>query len=252
MGAYINLNEARSEEVVRKSCLTQYQKDLSRLRDEITYLHSNVSLVTQLSDFDVEFFQAPKAIIRYLANRLFTDSVLIVTRVWGDRSKGMFGLPKMAAWLIKSAVKDAHRDAVKEAIELATPKAELLESIDRMRGVRNARLAHVARNPPEPKSATPVALSDVQSAAQGLAQYYGAMAFGVDTRFVLVQFNRPTGAWYEGDLGYVLEQIALGSKWFEIPEKHPELWPKYRDQLDGERLDALNLIRQRRRLPPLG
>jgi hypothetical protein len=53
-------------------------------------------------------------------------------------------------------------------------------------------------------------------------------------------------------LGYILEQVAIGSKWFTAPVENPEFFARVlRPQLTDEDLRAINTVRRRRQMEPL-
>ena len=100
---------------------------------------------------------------------------------------------------------------------------EILESF---RSVRHCVLAHLDANvigglksPPQP-----VVRRELQDVARALGRYYNAMSFGAEQLFVPIQFYSKDDSWWGGDLGYVLDRIALGSKWFTAPRDHPEFF----------------------------
>ncbi len=92
---------------------------------------------------------------------------------------------------------------------------------------------------------------EIESAANTLSDFYNSMSFGLTQMFVLIEFDCPHGRYYEGEFGYVLEQLALGSKWFSLPKEYPAVWPQLRQTITNEQLEKINDIRRRHNMASL-
>ena len=247
------LNWLNPNEVVNPSFLEEYEKQIGIFKDDLIYLHTNLNFIRQINEFDHELFQSPIGLWQYLTNGFFTYSLLIICRLWADSNKKTITLDKFAKQLLKRGIKPIYRKELKERINEATPEQEKKENIEGMRKIRHARIAHISRKvqlnlttPPKP-----VPFENIISAADFLGNYFNAMSFGTTWHFVPLNFLSEPSKWHEGDLGYLLDKIALDSKWFELPEKHPDLWTKLRKSLTKEQMDKINEVRLRYRMNPL-
>ena len=236
------------EEVLQPSRLAEYQRKMRIFADELVYLHTNLSLLQQIADFDFTLFQAPVTLFAYVRRNLISQCVLIVTRLWGDKQKHVLTLDDLGAWL-PDAVKRPYMNDVRETLRVAHPSQRVIDLIDGLRRIRHADVAHLGRDvklglKTQP---TPIKLEEVQEIATCLGDYYNSVNFGAEMMFVLVQLETRSGEYHESELGYVFDRIALGSKWFEIHRKHPDLWPEYKAKLSSDQLDEINAVAMRQR-----
>ncbi|MCP4600153.1 MAG: hypothetical protein GY847_06395 [Proteobacteria bacterium] len=244
--------DMKPDEVLQPSRLPEYRKKMRIFWDELVYLHTNLSLLRQIADFDFKLFQAPEALFRYTSRNLMSQCVLIVTRVWGDKRKDVLTLDRFGAWL-PGSVKWTYMESVKNLLHSAQPSSKVVVLIDNLRSIRHADVAHLSRDIKLGFKTRPATLNleEMQEIADCLGDYYNSINFGAEAAFVLMQFHAPSGKYHERQLGYVLDRLALGSKWFRIPEEHPSLWPEYRAKLSSEELEEINAVGRRHRKKPL-
>jgi hypothetical protein len=236
------------EKVLQPSRLEDYQRKMKVFSDELVYLHTNLSLLRQIADFDSSLFQAPVALFRYIRLNLMSQCVLIVTRLWGDKRKDVLTLDSFGAWL-PSAVRCCYTDDVKDILKATHPSRRVEDLIDNLRTIRHADVAHLGRDVKLGLKTrpAPIKLDEIQEIATCLGGYYNCVNFGAEMMFVLAQLEAPGGKYHESQLGYVFDRIALGSKWFQIYRDHPKLWPEYKAKLSSEQLHALNAVAARQR-----
>ncbi len=249
-----HLDRLKDHDVLNDRYLEQYRRDSGVLRDELVYLHSNLRLLSQLRQFPVSLFEAPQALFWFLIKNLTTECALICCRVWKDKPKRALTLNRLAKWLTERAIRPQYRDELTARLESARVPDSVESTIDSLRSVRHASIAHLdyqgigaLKSSPQP-----VSFQELRAAGEALGAFFNALSFGSQQLFVVVQFYSQDDAWFEGDLGYVLDRIALGSSWFTAPEKHPAFWRVLRQRLDAEQLREINGVRTRHGLPPLG
>ena len=240
-------------EVLNDQHRQQYEAEADVLRDDLVYLHTNLSLALQLNDFDADLFEAPTALLDYLASSLVTECALICPRLWKDKRKSTLTLDRFADWLLDPGVRPKFRAELQARLTAALPAAGAEEAIERLRSVRHARLAHVSRNMVQGLSTppAPVPLDELRTIAHALGTYFNAMSFGAEQTFVLLQFYSASGNWQDGELGYVLERLALGSRWLKEVDEFPHLWQIERKGLGEEPLRKINELRQKHNKHPL-
>lgn len=240
------------EEVLQPSRLPDYKKRMRIFWDELITLHTNLSLTRQIADFNFRLFQAPAEFFVYTSRNLISQCVLIITRLWGDKRKETLTLDKFGAWLV-SAVRSQYKNDVEGLLQVAQPSRELENFIESLRAIRHAEVAHLNleaklgfRTRPKPLN-----LGELQRIADCLGSYYNNINFNAESMFIPVNFLAEGGRFYEGQLGYIFDRLALDSKWFRIPEEHPSAWPRYKAKLSPEELEEVNGVakRHRRELP---
>ena len=242
------------DQVVNARHLPRYRRDSDALRDELTYLHADLALLSHLWSFPAELFEAPPALIPFMAHNLTTECVHICFRVWLDNRKGVLTLRKLGNWLVDPGIRPEYRQELLDRLTAAEPTREAQDALEALRPIRHAALAHLElvpaqglRTPP-----APVPLGDLKIAAAALGKYFNAMVFGAEQFFVPMQFYSQDGSWHDGDLGYVLDCIALQSKWFTAPVEHPGFFRRVlRPQLGPDELAEVNRVRHRHRMKPL-
>jgi hypothetical protein len=164
-----NFNELTPEEVLQPRCLEDYKKRMVVFRDELVYLHTSISLLRQIYDFDFRLFPSGGTFFRFVARSLTTQSVMIVTRLWGDKAKKSLTLDKFRPWLLKS-VQRMYVSDLKELLDCVWPDQQTEAVIASFRDVRHADLAHLDEKikldiQTRP---TPIKLRDLEQVAETL------------------------------------------------------------------------------------
>ncbi len=247
------LTNLTASEALNERYLAQYERESTVLHDDLVFLHTNLHLLSQLESFDAGLFEAPGAFIAYLVNELATSSAMICTRLWKDKSRKSLTLDRFAKWVVDPGIRPQYRNALRDSLAKAAFDPAVEKTIESLRDIRHSRLAHIdhlviSGLKTEP---TPVALEKIHKVADGLGTYFNALTFGTQYEFVLVEFHSRESAWYEGDFGYVLDRIALGSKWFTDVDKYPDVWRVLEHSLDAEQVGRINEVRIRHGMKPL-
>src|SRR5438876_9085581 len=113
MGTFEQLS---ASEVVNKRHLSKYETEAGVLRDDLIYLHTNLSLISQLNDFDAKLFEAPAALLDYLGHCLLTECILICTRLWKDKRSKSLTLDRFAVWLLDPGVRPQFRSELQRRL----------------------------------------------------------------------------------------------------------------------------------------
>ena len=245
-----SIDNLRPNDVVRPSLLAQYTEKMGIFSDDLTIAHTNLGILRQMREFDAELFGAPTAFMTLLHINLTDQILLILTRLWKDE-RSIVRLDKFSDWLKNTATRPEHREAVATAIAQAWPSPEVCEAIERCRKIRHARIAHQSGRLPLRTALVLVSQEEVEFAAKVLGQLYNAMNFGTSEDLVFIEFQAREGQWADGDFGYVLDRIALGSTWLSLPFEHLDLWRRLRERLNEDQVAAINKVRKRHNLPPL-
>lgn len=243
--------ELTPDEIVKPSLLARYTQHMGIFSDDLTIAHTNLSVLRQMREFDAELFGAPAALMTLLYMNFVDQILLILARLWKDKSRDTVRLDKFSDWLKNSAVLPEHRAAVEAALIQAWPSRETCKTIERCREIRHARLAHQRGTLPLHGRLVLVTLDEIEEAAWALGMLYEAMNFGTSQDLVFLEFQAREGEWAEGDFGYVLDRIAAGSRWLSFPPDCPELWLQLRQRLSEHQIAEINKVRARHDLPPL-
>jgi len=239
------------DDIIQPSLLTEYNRKMDVFSDDLTIAHTNLSILRQIRNFDADLFEVPTALLPFLSTNLIDQVLLILTRLWGDKTHGVMTMDKFATWLREKGVRPEYRHSVASTIDQAMPPSDLCDAIARCRKIRHARVAHLSAQLRLRTTPVSVRQEEVECAAKALGDFYNAMNFGATMEFVPVEFQCDDQSYYEGDFGYVLDRIALGSKWFFLPERHPDRWPHHRRTLTEEQLAKINEVRRRYNMAPI-
>jgi len=219
--------------------------------DDLTIAHSNLAILRQIQEFDSGLFEAPSAFLVFLADNLVDQCLIILTRLWRDETHGVITINKFVEWLQGKAIRPQCLPSIASQITEAMPDPHVEDVIKRCRKIRHARLAHLSADLGLKTTPVQVHLTEIESAVNALGTLFNVISFGTMHCFVLVQFHSSAGQWHEGDFGYVLDRIALGSKWFSDVDKYPSLWNHLRKTLDSEQLKKINQVRERHNMKQL-
>jgi hypothetical protein len=248
------LDRLAADLVLLPEHLQDYWTKADALRDELIYFHANLRLLSQIRAFPATLFEAPPALLGFVAHSLTTECVHICYRILLDQTADRLTLHSLRGWLVDTAVRPEYRDDLRRRLRPASISRRANALAEGLRGVRHAYLAHLDYPTLAGLKSVPraVPFGDLRILAGALARYFNAMLFGATQMFVPAQFGSDGGPWYEGDLGYILEQVAIGSKWFTAPVENPEFFARVlRPQLTDEDLRAINTVRRRRQMEPL-
>jgi hypothetical protein len=236
------------EQVLRPEGLDEYRQGAEVLSEQLVYLHSNVALLEQMSRFPMRFYDAPEALLEFLAANLFEYSLVIVHRIWHDTDQDSFTLRRWRDFTAQ-AIKPEYSDALHKRLRQVRVAEEHDMVLEKIKSLRNRCLAHVDRQfhfEPDQRDG-PVTLSDLRSVASRLGDIYNALSFGSQTHFVLVQFSTGTeNGWHGGEFGHVLDLIAFSSRYITAYDEDRSFWFRhFYPDLDADDVKALNKLRRR-------
>jgi len=248
-----HLDQLKDNEVLNGRYLEQYRRDSGVLGDELVYLHSNLRLLSQLRQFPAGLFHAPRALLWFWTKNLTTECALICCRLWKDKPRTALTLDRLAKWLTDRAIRPHYRDELRARLVSARVPDSVESTIENLRTIRHASIAHLDHHVvlALKSSPQPVSFQELRAAAEALGAFFNALSFGLEQHFIVAQFLSKDDSWFGGDLGYVLDRIALGSRWFTAPETHPAFWRIFRKELDAQQLHEINAVRTRHSMPPL-
>jgi len=241
-----SLDFLKPEDIICPEHFGEFSLCMSVFSDDLTFLHTNLNLLKQIMSFDADLFEAPKAFILFFSSNLVTESIVIICRLWYDLEYRAFPLNKFSNWVLNKAVRSSFKKEFQARLSRNKPSKEILKLIKEMREIRRAQLAHLDYKVLSSVKIAPklIDFENLSAVADVLGRYYHALEFGTETHFVIINLQAQQGDPYSGDFGYVLEQIALGSKWFnKYLEKFPDLLGV--SSLSSEDLEKINEIRMR-------
>lgn len=249
----IDYYQLKPETAINKRSFKKYTVQIEVFRNELVRLHSNLSLLNQLIEFDVTFFHGPRALISYLTQILMTDCVLICTRIWKDKPRKSLTLDKFKDWFLKSAIRPEYREIAINQLNLVCPNEKVEGILDSLRGIRHARLAHL-----DPEMigglsdlGAPVSLVEIREVADSLGEIYQAMNLGAHSLLVSIEFIRLNGGLYEGELGDTLARIAVASIWFRDSGDQKGYWDFLMSDVTPEQLEKISEVRKHFGMHPL-
>ena len=246
MTSHTDKSKIKPEDIIQPCHLAEYNRRMGIFSDDLTIAHTNLSILRRIRNFDAELFEAPSALLPFLSTNLIDQVLLILTRLWGDKPGGAMTMDKCANWLSKKGAKKEYRDSVACTIDQAMPPSDTCDVIERCRKIRHARVAHLSAELRLHTTPVLVRQEEVERAAKALEDLFNAMNFGAIREFVLMEFQYDGQKYHQGDFGYVLDQIALESKWFSLPERDPHF-----ETLTEGQLAKVNEVRRRYNMPQI-
>lgn len=246
MISHTDKSKIKPEDIIQPCHLAEYSRRMGIFSDDLTIAHTNLSILRQMRNFDSDLFEAPTALLPFLSTNLIDQVLLILTRLWRDKPSGVMTMDKFAKWLREKGVKPEYRASVACTIDQVMPPSDTCDVIERCREIRHARVAHLSAELRLHNTSVLVRQEEVECAAKALEDLFNAMNFGAIRKFVLMQFQYDGQKYHQGDFGYVLDQIALGSKWFSLPERDPHF-----GTLTEGQLTKVNEVRRRYDMTPI-
>ncbi len=100
-----NIEGLTSKDIVQPSLLPEYYRRMGVFSDDLMIACTNLSILRQVQDFDADLFEAPEGFLSFLAMNLMDQVLLILTRLWGDRRRGVMTMDDFAVWLSKTGAR---------------------------------------------------------------------------------------------------------------------------------------------------
>lgn len=251
MISHAETSSIKPENVINSSLLPEYNRRMDVFSDDLIIAHTNLSVLRQIKSFDEDLFEAPPALLSFLSTNLIDQILLILTRLWRDTARGVMTMDKFAKWLREKGVKQEYRDSVACTLDQAMPASSICDVLERCRKIRHARVAHLSAQLRLRTMPVLVRQEEVERAAEALGDLFNSMNFGAIRKLVLPEFQCDGQKYHEGDFGYMLDRIALGSKWFSAHVRGPNLWPHFRKMLSEEQLAKINDVGGRYDIAPM-
>jgi hypothetical protein len=236
--------------VVLSSEEEAYTAELEILRDQVTRLVTNVTLVEMLAQFPATFYaRGEDAWHAWAIETHYVSAVMMAWRLWKDDDQRSLTLPQFRARVIRTAhVK--YRPEIQARLKARGPEKKEGPALDRIHDVRNQRIGHLSRAvqlgtlPADWPS-----VDDLRAVSKAYAEFLDALMFRDSQHW-------PAEAVIHS-LEFHLTEVALSSDWSRLYDDDRATWdavlaPKLAEMANRHScLADLNRRRAQHQLPPI-
>lgn len=247
------LPEWSAEEVMKdKESLDFYEKGMAFFLPEIKEMNINLYLIEQIVSFP------PIFIDEWLPDRFYflllfihnaiNMSILTINKLMSDSSKDVLTMPMFQQKILKELLKPEYRDDFQIILKHnRRGKKEISEIQNRVRDIRNVRLAHLTNlyfQQTFDKTMEQTRLHFVEVRDLSFFVNYTFFSFAFDRGYTLLpecySTRQPD---QKTDVETFLDYIAQNSKILNLPETDPGGWQQERLRLSNEELNDINRFR---------
>ncbi len=242
--------------LMKPSLIERYKEDSRAIWWELTRLSRNLFVLEKVATFPFHLFDGFMPLFWRLAySALFETSVLIISKLTEEGVSGTLTMGRLRGEVMQSLREESHKEELARALRSQQFDCTFSGLRARIRQLRHNYLAHFKREwnvkdpTPEQVKERGVRLSDLKALGDKLNSLFELLCFGERGEFLSIEYHpdvvRPVGSDPRTDVEAILDNIARDSAMLNMPERQPEIWPLYRDELSQEHLDVFNRYRSK-------
>lgn len=249
-----------SDIFIEESAFKEYQKGLEFLWQEIVYLNTNFFILEKLIDFPAGWLAGPNKtdFFNMVKSNFLDNCILAIHRSYLDTGTSrdpvytLKILKNHIAKYMKPKFKDEFFSELKK-VETAPSKVE--NALERIKDLRNKRLAHLDKNIVfnlGALQALGISFQELKDISDYLTKFFALLCFGHGYAVLPVEYFLAKQKDKEDtDVDYLLNLLVQDSRLFDLPEREPELWELYKRErnIPQSVIDTINKFRKRNNLP---
>lgn len=249
----MNLIKLKPEDIIEKEHYEEYRRSLEIIWWELVRLNSTIFVLEKLTYFPAKLVvQKGKEHFLNLVFKNFIDiSIIIIAKIFTDPSADThtlkwFKKQVQNKYLIKKYISEYNKVLKDNKFD-----KELNSLLERIHKIRSKLVSHLVRDYVlvEYDSDLKLSLIDLKNCVEAVAKLFRILCFGHDHHLYPLEWSpnlvRPDYINYRTDIDEILDEIALRSHTFHLPEKKPELWQKIRDNSNESEIVKFNNYRKK-------
>jgi len=238
---------------ISQDAWADFQKQRAAVFDHLAYLRTSLYLLRQIAGFPFDKLTAEEDRIFFTmtGRALYETAVLAVTKLTTDQAGDVLTLNRFRNSVLKM-LRPELADAFREQLK-TTRFDEAAKSVaERVRDLRNARVAHLSLTEVLAASTPVVQLRELEQLADDTERLYEPLLFGASASFLPIAYDptvRDANAHVDTDIEKILNSFARQSYALNLPEQNKLVWPRHRATMSADELDTFNYWRRRAGLP---
>lgn len=243
----MNVSQLNPEEILEKVFLPEYQSKIDLAHGEIVLINSNLFVLRELHGFRFDLFVLPQhQTLRSLVwNNLERMSAVSICKLATDQSPGSVTLQKLAGEVVRSC-KPKFQIDVRKHLKDAAPSVGTRKLLDRIRELRDKRLAHLdgSFDFDAWRKSTQLTLNHLEAACREVTRYFHAVCFGHGRAELPLPYLTARESPNDSDVRRLLDGIAGGSALLNMPESEPSYWKTQWKQYSAKDINLINAYRR--------
>lgn len=233
---------------IRQECWDEFQKQRAVVFDHLAYLRTALYLLRQIAEFPFNQLTTndDRIFFTMAARGLYETAILAVTKLTTDQgdvltlnrfrnSVRTMLRPELVAGFSEQ-LKDTKFDAAAKALA------------DRVKDLRNARIAHLTLAEVLAASTPIVYVQELTQLADDTEKLYEPLLFGASASFLPLPYDpdvRAANQPADTDIEKILNCFARQNYLLNQPEANPRVWPAQRAKMTAGEMNTFNYWRRR-------
>lgn len=234
-------------------------EDHKRLREHLGHslriLNSNLLFLKQIHDFDWNFYSGLSELFWLIRENLYRYSAIVIYRLWDDDSETA-SLDQLRTITFNNFLKSSYNEVTSEKIRELNSQydynVKIQPLIEMFRDLRHTRIAHFDKSEIMGDDDTfhseygDVDREDFEQVRDYSFDFFDIFTFGVKQDRDFHGLDQDSeGPFGGGDLGELLQRIALGSMHSWLFNADPDDWRnRWKEDLPEEKIEELNKVRE--------
>lgn len=244
------LRKIQPEKIIKKEFIAEYSKSVNLIWEDLIQLECSIFILNKISNFPFKYIDIPGHgnFFNIIVKNTIENVILIISRLIDKHRKShSFNWIRkhLKNWALPNF--QPHIDEVLESLE---HNNELQEIRNRIKKIRNKRLAHVdlevnIKN--IDKKALKITLRELTNFTKSLSNMFDLICFGHHKARLPLGYDSSVtigGKPVSSDIEEILLLVARTSIFINKPENY-EYWEEYRKRLKDDELKILNEWREK-------
>ena len=241
----VDFSELNAKDVLVEDALPEYKRwmDFFYL-EQLVPFNASIYVMERILEFPLQLFaDSGDSIFFTLVLRNFFDAALLtITRLASDKKGDLYTLLQFKN-SVRSQVKPAYREGFQRYLRRTRFDKQTHIMLDKAKQLRHARVAHIRKefNLSEDDR---LDFEEVKLLRDSLNSILDTLSFSVGHLMLPIQYSprviHPKGIDSRSDIERLLDSVARNSAILNLPEREPDYWPIYRENLSKQALEALN------------
>jgi hypothetical protein len=246
----MDIGMLETSDVLGPDAVNEYKEGMDTFWRELVRLSVDIYIAEKIVQFPFDLLVPPGQTLFFtrVLDALLTDAVLIMNRLVLDTHADFNTLSRFKNKVLQW-VKPQYRQAFRQRLRKAKFRPETEGIRRRARELRQGRIAHLKARPDS--TAFPdgvrIELSEIKALCDEITKQFSALCFNRAYSMLPVEYienaQHPSGTEQRPDIENLLDCVARSSEVLNMPERQPEYWLRYRQQLSPAAIKILNRYR---------
>lgn len=248
----MDIGTLEPSDVLVPDTIDEYNEGKDTFWRELVRLSVDIYIVERIAQFPFDLLVPPGQTLFFtrVVDALLTDAVLIINRLVLDRHADFNTLSRFKNKVLQW-VKPQYGQAFRQRLKEVKFRPETKDIRRRARELRQGRIAHLRVRPDYTvfPGGVSIELSEIKALCDEITKLFSALCFNRAYSMLPIQYiedaQDPSDSERRPDIENLLDCVAQSSHVLHMPERQPEYWFHYREQLSPAAIKILNRYRSK-------